>query len=155
MLALGGPVQAFAATVGASADATIVRPLTLTKTEDLDFGTVAAGAFPGTVVVNPATGARTVTGGVTAAGGTPRRAEFVGQAAIGLLALVSIGPSPVLDNGSGSTMGTALAVEGGTGIRVLPGTGIQTFRVGGTLAVGALQPGGLYTGQFTFTVNYL
>ena len=41
-------------------------------------------------------------------------------------------------------MTTALTVQGGTGIRLFPGTRVQTFRVGGTLNVGANQQPGTY-----------
>ena len=147
------PAQAASTT--ATSQALILRPLTLTQTEDLDFGTILPSATAGTVSVNANTGIRTTTGGVAAAGGTPQRAEFVGAGRLGLLTIVSIGVPPVLTNGSGGTMATVLVVEGGTGLRVLPGTGIQTYRVGGTLTVGANQAAGDYAGTFALTVNYL
>lgn len=146
---------AHAASTTSTSEALILRPLTLTQTEDLDFGTILPSAVAGTVTVNANTGVRTTTGGVAAAGGTPRRAEFVGAGRLGLLTIIAIGVPPVLTNGSGGTMATALVVEGGTGLRILPGTGIQTYRVGGTLTVGANQAAGDYAGTFTLTVNYL
>lgn len=146
---------AHAASTTSTSEALILRALTLTQTEDLDFGTILPSAVAGTVTVNANTGVRTTTGGAAAAGGTPRRAEFVGAGRLGLLTIIAIGVPPVLTNGSGGTMATALVVEGGTGLRVLPGTGIQTYRVGGTLTVGANQADGDYAGTFTLTVNYL
>lgn len=147
------PQPALAAGAPASAEAVVVRRLSLVKTEDLDFGTLIPGAVPGTATVNPLTGARTVTGGVTAAGGTPLRAEFVGAGTIGLFTIVTLGASPTLANGTGGTMATALALDG-PALRLLPGTGVQTFRVGGTLTVGANQAIGDYAGNFVLTVNY-
>lgn len=156
LAAVALPAPALAGTAQGPAEAVIVTPLSLTKTEDLDFGTLAPGLTPGVVTINANSGARTRTGGVTLAGGSPRRAEFVGIGRPGILTIVSIGPAPVVSNGSGGTMATTLAVEGGIlGLYILPGTGVQTFRVGGTLAVGAMQAPGYYTGNFTFTVNYL
>jgi hypothetical protein len=147
------PAQA--ATRAAPVEAVTIKPLSLVKTEDLDFGTLIAGPAAGTATINANTGVRTTTGGVTAAaGGTPKRAEFVGVAIIGLLINVAIGASPTLTNGTGGSMTTALAVEGGTGLRLFPGTGVQTFRVGGTLNVGANQQSGDYAGTFSLTVNY-
>lgn len=145
---------AFAAGAPAPAKAILVSPLSLVNTEDLDFGSIVAGATAGTVTVNENSGVRSTTGGATAAGGTPRRAEFVGVGRPGILTIVSIGASPTLTNGTGGTMATALAVEGGAGLRLLPGSGIQTFRVGGTLSVAANQQQGNYTGTFTMTVIY-
>lgn len=154
-IALLVAAPALAASGSGPTKATLVSPLSLVNTEDLDFGSIIAGASAGTVVVDANSGARTTTGGAVAAGGTPRRAEFVGVGRPGLLTIVSIGPSPTLTNGTGGTMATSLAVEGGTGLRLLPGSGIQTFRVGGTLSVGANQQQGTYTGTFTLTTIYL
>jgi Domain of unknown function (DUF4402) len=161
MLTLGAAIMAALATspalaAGASGptEAVIVSPLSLVNTEDLDFGTLISGPLAGTATINATTGARSVTGGVVAAGGTPKRAEFVGVGTIGLLSLVSMSAAPVLSNGSGGTMATALVMEGGTGLRLFPGTGVQTFRVGGTLTVGAGQAVGTYAGTFTVTVTY-
>lgn len=149
------PSGAHGATRSGTATAVTLRPLSLVKTEDLDFGTVISGTTAGTVSVNANTGARTTTGGAVASGGTPRRAEFVGVGRLGLLSIVSIGAAPTLTNGSGGSMTSTLAVEGGTGIRLFTGTGVQTFRVGGTINVGANQAAGDYSGTFTLTVNYL
>jgi spore coat protein U-like protein len=152
---LGAPFSAEAATRSGTASAVTLRPLSLVKTEDLDFGTVISGPATGTVSINANTGARTTTGGAVASGGTPRRAEFVGVGRLGILSIVSISPPPTLTNGSGGSMTSALAVQGGTGIRLFTGTGVQTFRVGGTINVGANQAAGDYAGTFTLTVNYL
>jgi hypothetical protein len=145
---------AHAAGTAGPVEAVTISPLSLVKTDDLDFGTLIAGATAGTARINANTGVRTTTGGVTAAGGTPRRAVFVGVGGSGLLIIVSISPAPILSNGSGGTMTSTLNVQGGTGIRLFPGTGVQTFRVGGRLNVGANQQDGNYTGNFSLTVNY-
>jgi hypothetical protein len=145
---------AHAAGTAGPVEAVTISPLSLVKTEDLDFGTLFAGATAGTARINANTGVRSTTGGVTAAGGTPRRAEFVGVGGSGLLITIAISPAPTLSNGSGGTMTSTLNVQGGTGIRLFPGTGVQTFRVGGRLNVGANQQDGNYTGNFSLTVNY-
>lgn len=148
------PQPLLAATRSGTVNAVTLRPLSLVNTEDLDFGNIIATAAPGTVRVNEDTGARTTTGGALAAGGAPRRAEFVGLAAVGLFLTVAIGPSPTLTNGTGGNIPTLLAVQGGTGLRLFPGTTVQTFRVGGTANIAANQQQGDYTGTFTLTVNY-
>lgn len=150
-----GAFPAHAATTAAPAEAVTLSPLSLVKTEDLDFGTLVSGPAAGTARINANTGARTTTGGVTAAGGgTPKRAEFVGVGGRGILIMVAVSAPPTLSNGTGGTMPTALSVQGGTGVRLSPGTGVQTFRVGGTLNVAANQPAGNYAGTFTLTVTY-
>ena len=45
--------------------ALILRPLELTKIDDLDFGTVIPSAVSGVVIINATTGNRTFAGGVT------------------------------------------------------------------------------------------
>lgn len=155
LMAALGTTAARAGTAVAPVEAVTISRLSLVKTEDLDFGTLIVGPAAGTATINPNTGARTTTGGVVAAsGGTPGRAEFVGAGRRGILTIVTIGPSPLISNGSGGTMSTVLNVQGGTGVRLFPGTGVQTFRVGGTLTVGANQQQGDYSGTFTLTVNY-
>lgn len=145
---------ALAATAGGPTEAAIVSPLSLINTEDLDFASIIPGVAAGTVTINANTGARTVTGGAIAAGGTPNRAEFVGVGRPGILSFVSITPNTTLTNGTGGNMTATLTVEGGTGLRLFPGSGVQTFRVGGTLNVGANQALGNYAGTFTLTVTY-
>ena len=49
----------------ALAKGVVVQPLTLAKVNDLDFGTVVGSSASGTVTIDPDTGLRTVTGGVT------------------------------------------------------------------------------------------
>ncbi|MGH6780812.1 MAG: DUF4402 domain-containing protein [Sphingomonadaceae bacterium] len=156
LLALTGiPGMAFAAPGTGQVRVTTVQPLTLVKSSDLDFGSISAGATAGTVRIDASTGARTTTGGATAAGGAPTRAVFVGASTLGLALNVQISPSPTLTrSGGGGSMTTALQVEGGTGWRLFTGTGPHIFRVGGQLNVGANQPRGNYTGQFTLTVTY-
>lgn len=149
------PTQpAHAAGAGVQSEALIVRSLSLVKSEDLDWGTLVASPLAGTVTINAVSGARSVTGGVAAAGGTPSRAEFVGAGRIGVLTIIALSASPTLSNGSGGTMSTLLQLDGPT-LRILPGTGAQTIGVGGILAVGANQAAGDYSGTFTLTVNYL
>lgn len=154
---------AFAANQTGTATSIIVRPNTLVKVDDLDFGTIAAGTTAGTVTVNALTGARTATGGATPVGTIAQRAVFQGTGGI-LLITVSGDTSVTLTRvGGGAPAMTATLVRAATtsggGIALLGGTllpsGVQTYYVGGTLNVGANQPAGDYSGTFQLTVNYL
>ena len=69
---------AYAADMAGTANAAVVRPNTLIKTDDLDFGTLISGATGGTVTINPVTNARTTSGGVTPVGSAAQRATFQG-----------------------------------------------------------------------------
>lgn len=148
----------------------ILRPTTLAKTQDLDFGTIAIGATAGEVVISagddngPDPAPRSVSGGVVAAEGSAHAASFVtfgsknSQVTIELdsteTTLIRVGGTEamaVVDlniNGAGKP-------KGRDKVRYKVGaTGLIEFRVGGTLRVGAVQPGGVYRGRFTVTAVY-
>ena len=161
LTALAAP--AHAADMPGTTTATVVRPNSLVKTDDLDFGTIVSGTTGGTVSVNAVTGARTSTGGATTVGNDAQRAIFQGTGGI-LLITVSGSTSVTLTRaGGGGTPMTATLVRAastsGGGIALLGATllpsGVQTYYIGGTLTVPANQPEGDYSGTFTLTVNYL
>lgn len=158
---LCAPAQA--ADTNVTANAAVIRPNTLIKTDDLDFGSLISGPTGGTVSVNAVTGARTSTGGVTLVGTAAQRAIFQGTGGI-LLITVSGSTSVTLARvGGGAPNMTASLVRAastsGGGIALLGATllpsGVQTYYIGGTLTVPANQPAGDYSGTFTLTVNYL
>jgi hypothetical protein len=68
VMALSQTGTALAADDTGDSEAVFVTPLSLVNTSDLEFGTLLAGPTAGTVVINPNNDARSVTGGVTAAG---------------------------------------------------------------------------------------
>ena len=159
---LAGPARA--ADQQGSANVAVVRPNTLIKTNDLDFGTLISGATGGTATVDPVTGARTTSGGVTPVGAGEQRAIFQGTGGL-LLLFVSGSNSVTLTRAGGggsmtATLTRAVTTSGG-GITLLGPSatlfpsGVQTYYVGGTLTVPANQPPGDYSGTFTLTVNYL
>ncbi|MBA3896453.1 MAG: DUF4402 domain-containing protein [Sphingomonadaceae bacterium] len=154
LAAMPGSAVAAAATAGVTANAVALRPLSIVKVDDLDFGSAIAGAAAGTIVINPTTAARSTTGGVTPASGTFNPAEFqtFGGPAI---VLIQLGPAPVLNRaGGGATMTvTGLTLDGPI-LRFLPAPGLLVLHVGGTLAVGANQLDGSYSGTFSMTVTY-
>ena len=139
---------AHAADLNATANAAVVRPNTLIKTDDLDFGTLLSGPAGGSVTINPVTNGRSAAGGATLVGNDGRRAVFQGtltRAGGGAAAMTA---SLVR---AATTSGGGIALLGAT---LLP-RGVQTYFIGGTLTVPANQPAGDYSGTFTLTVNYL
>ncbi len=154
---------AYAADTNVTVNAAIVRPNSLIKTDDLDFGTMVSGTTGGTVSINAVTGARTTTGGVTPVGAGTQRAVFQGTGGI-LLITVSGDTSVTLVRAGGgapnmtATLVRAASTSGG-GVALLGSTllpsGVQTYYIGGTLTVPANQLAGDYSGTFTLTVNYL
>ena len=153
---------AYAASQTGTATSVVVRPNTLVKSDDLDFGTLVAGPTAGTATIDAVTGIRTTAGGVTPVGAGTQRAVFQGTGGI-LLITVSGDTSVTLTRaGGGATMTASLvraATTSGGGIALLGATllpsGVQTYYIGGTLSVGANQLPGDYSGTFALTVNYL
>lgn len=148
-------VPADAASRAANGRARALRPITMTNTRPLDFGTLIAGATAGRAVINPRTDARTRAGGVTAAGGTPGAARFTVTGTPAVNAVITLGAAPVLTRVSGTeTMTVTNMTLNGTRTRRIPASGILDVRVGGRLNVAANQRDGLYAGSFNLTVDY-
>lgn len=147
--------NAHAATQAGTAKAVTLKPLSIVKISDLEFGTMIAGTSAGTVVIDPTTDARTTTGGTTAAGGTPKAAQFLTYGTQNSVLQVTRGPLPVLSRaGGGATMNVTQLTLNGPVTRVVNPAGVMDLRVGGTLAVGANQLEGTYSGNFDITVTY-
>jgi len=147
---------ALGATQTANSQATIVTPLSLVNTDALRFGAVIPSAAIGTVTVDPFTEARTVTGGVTAYGGTVTAAKFSGlSTTLSHLKIdVPNGAITITRVGGGATMLVDNFAINGNKNDWVTGTSVFTFNVGGRLNVAANQMAGTYTGTFTVTVNY-
>jgi hypothetical protein len=156
LLGLLCPASAFAATVPGTGTVAIVTPLSLVNTAPLSFGAVIPSAAAGTVTIDPFTEARTVTGGVTAYGGTVSAAKFSG---------LTTAPSHLkIDLPNGSI--TLTRVGGTETMQVnnfelngdkndwVSGNTLFEFQVGGRLMVGANQAPGTYLGTFSVTVTY-
>ncbi len=149
------PSLAAAASASDTARAITLRPLSLLNLRILDFANNISGATGGTITINPNTDARTTTGGVTAAGGTPQAAQFYTYGGPLQNVRVTRGPLPVLNRvGGGATMNvTGLTLNGPT-LRFLSAAGLLDLRVGGTLNVTANQLPGSYVGTFQIIVTY-
>ena len=156
-------VPARAADMNGTANAAVVRPNTLIKTGDLDFGTLLSGPVGGTITIDPVTNWRGATGGATLVGNDGRRAVFQGTGGIFLITVSGSTSATLTRAGGGAAPMTASLVRAATtsggGIALLGATllpnGVQTYYIGGTLTVPANQPAGDYSGTFTLTVNYL
>lgn len=142
----------------ATVTATIVTPITITKTVDMNFGNAAVNATPGTILLLPA-GTRSATGGVsflTGNPGTVTAAEFdiTGLPAATYSISITNVPVTVTDGTNNMTVDTFTRTPAGAG--TLTGGGTETVFVGATLNVPASQPAGVYASvtPFTVTVNY-
>ena len=135
--------------------ATLMKPLTLTKVRDMNFGNVATvGA--GTMTINPVTGAITVTGGVSSLGGTVQTARFAGNTPSSAVVNIKVPNTNVTLTRVGGTQ-TLIASNftlDGQAKRTLAQAGVFQFDVGATINVAAGQAEGLYTGTFNVTIQY-
>lgn len=142
----------------ASATATIVSPIAISKTVDMNFGNVAVSAVAGTVILPPS-GPRTTGGGVTlpATTGTVTAASFTVTGTPAYTYAITLPAAATTISQGANTMtvdtwtSTPTVAAGG----LLTG-GTQTLLVGGTLHVAAGQASGTYVSgvNFTVTVNY-
>jgi spore coat protein U-like protein len=154
-----GSAMAASATATATSTSTVVAPIAIAKAADLAFGSFAASATAGTVTVSP-NGARTFTGGVAAAGGTPTAAKFNVTGEAGLTYAITLGGTAQLTSGANTMAFTSISdvtASAITSTNVSSGTltgGAQSIYVGGVLAVGAAQVAGTYSGTVTATVDY-
>lgn len=146
------------ATASAAASATIVTPIAITKTVDMNFGNVATDGTAGTVVLDPA-GSRTQTGGVTlpATAGTVAAASFDVTGEGAYTYSITLPTSLTISDGAATpntmTVDAFTSNPSGTGALT---AGAQTLTVGATLNVGASQVSAAYTNAtgFDVTVNY-
>jgi hypothetical protein len=157
-LALSAPAalsRASAQATQATADAVIIYPVTVTKLEDMDFGWIAV-TTAGTAVLEPNADTFSTTGGVTAIGGTPRSAVFVGASKDSAVVNIKVPNKPITLTrvGGTETMTVANFTLQGQSKRALAKAASFTFRVGGTLNVAANQVEGTYVGTFDVTVQY-
>lgn len=151
------------ATATAGIEATVVKPIAITKGADLNFGSFAPDdTTSGTVVVSTA-GGRTFGGGASAISsgtGTVAAASFnvtgEGTASFSITlptAAVTLTHTTITTAPPTMSVGTFLSNPSGTGALV---TGAKTVTVGATLTVAANQATGIYanTTGLPVTVAY-
>ena len=145
-------------TATATASATIITPISIAKTVDLNFGNVAVSASAGGTVIMAPAGTRTTSGSVSlpATTGSPTAASFTvtGQGNY-TYSITLPSTATTIDDNASHTM----TVDNFTSTPATTGTlssGSQTLTVGATLNVGAGQATGTYTSDIPFnvTVNY-
>lgn len=163
LLTAAAAVSAFAATsataapVGASTPATarakIVKPLTLTKTQDLDFGTVLLQNVTGPTTVSvSSTGVATCGTGTVCSGTTQQAIYNVTGTNNQVIRVFSAATNLVNANDSTTIVFTPAAPATVT----MPNSGNTgvNFNVGGAIALTATTTDGVYTGNMNVTVDY-
>jgi len=139
----------------ATGSATIITPISITKTVDMNFGSIAVGTTLGNVVLAP-DGTRSKIGGVTlpAVTGTVSAASFTVNG-LGTSTFSITLPTTYTNTSGVNTMSIDTFTSTPSGSGSLVG-GTQTIKVGATLDVAASQPAGTYTNAtgFPVIVNY-
>lgn len=152
---------AAAAPVGANPQATgralVLIPLTLTKIDDLEFGTIIPSGVSGAVAIDAVTGNRTLIGGVSGVASDPGQRAYFGTAGSpNQQVLLAITPPLALTNGLGDSIPVLALTLDGSPIRVIdPTTRTFFFGVGGIILIGANQPEGVYQATFNVTATYM
>ena len=138
-----------------TAQAALMRPLTLTKLADMDFGNLGVTAA-GTAIIDPVTNTISVTGGVIRLGGTPHAARFAGATFSSAVVNIKVPNTTILLTRIGGTQTIALNAFtlDGQSKRTMAGAGLFEFAVGATLRPAANQMEGVYTGMFDVTIQY-
>jgi hypothetical protein len=149
-LAAAAPANAVA-----TGHALVLRPVTVVKLKDLDFGIVWPSAA-GTAVIEPDADVMTTTGGLVALGGSPHSAEFAGAANTSAVVIIKLPKQPVVLTRVGGTQTVTVSnfTLQGQSKRAIAAQAWFSFRVGGTLNVAANQADGTYVGTFDVTVQY-
>ena len=149
VMALASPAEA--AQITAATSAKIIKPVSLAKLQDMDFGTLLVTNYTGTRnVVMSRAGGLTCPAEITCSGAT-KQARFNVQGTNNTVVLISV-TSAGLVNGS-NTIPFAADVVGSMTMTNsgAPGTDVD---VGGTLTVDGSMPGGVYSGTLTITADY-
>lgn len=146
-------------TATASVGSTIVSPISMAKTVDMNFGNAAVSASTGGILVLSPSGSRSTVGsGVTlpATAGTVSAAGFYVSGMANYTFSISLPVSATI-TGPGSS---ALMIESFSSTPSVTGTlntsGVCALAVGASLSIAAGQPAGVYVNESAVpvTVNY-
>jgi hypothetical protein len=151
-----GATAANAASATATAKAKIVRAVSISNSNALDFGTIARPASgTSTIDVSAASTAVRTCGSGALCYGTVSAADFVIGASAGETVAVTVPATVSLNGPSGSTALDATLAASFSGTTIAMGTATsQTIYVGGSLDVPSTATEGLYSNTFDVTANY-
>ena len=138
------------------ARALLLIPLTLTKVQDLHFGTIVPSTTTaGFVAINAISGARTASAGLTLMpADVGQRGRFAGAGTPGQQVIMALSPPAELANPAGDTI-TVLAMNlDGPTTRTIAADHTFFVGVGGVIFVTANQAEGLYSATYDLTADY-
>ncbi|MDQ3080254.1 MAG: DUF4402 domain-containing protein [Pseudomonadota bacterium] len=129
----------------------VVRPVSISKLQDMDFGTLTFAGFTGTRTITLSrAGAMTCATDIVCSG-VPKQARFNVQGTNKMVVLLTYSGG-TLSNGVDSIPFTA---DGPASITMInSGAPGLSFDVGGVLTVSPTLVGGVYSGTMTVTADY-
>ncbi len=158
-LLFAAPAELVAATPATQADAAaiVLKPLSLIKKNDMDFGTlIESPTTAGTATIDPVTGAVTTAGGVIAVPSATSAGIFMGAGSRNAPYQIRLPKNPITLTRAGGTetmIVSTWTLDGPTN-RKIGANEVFQFGVGAQLAVAANQVPGTYVGSFDITVHY-
>lgn len=138
-------------TATGSASVTLARPLSVSQTRDLNFGTIEIADNADTIsldfdnVINSVNGSSNI-------GGAPSPAQFSAAGQPNTAFAITISNTSLTGSGQPIPLNN-LQHDAGDNPR-FDGSGISIFNVVGELQTNANQAPGAYTGQYQVVVNY-
>jgi hypothetical protein len=151
---LGG--AAIGATINASVNATPVKPLLLTKLQDLDLGsvTLGPGVWSNAAISISQAGLFSCASTNVTCTGAAQVAQYNIQGSNRETVHISA-PNVTLLNQSDTSQSLTLTIDSPASL-VLPNSGQPgvNFSIGGSVTVNSATPAGTYVGTFNVTVDY-
>lgn len=170
LLAFAGGMAAPAlADDSASADSKVIvlRPLSLVKDKDMDFGQILPGNARGFVILAPEDGSVTSSGGIRALVGQTQAATFYGYGSYRQFLRLSVSANNYQlqrDGGTETMRLDRLIISSAPPTQLTTNPrrfyinaldGFFSFALGGRLRVAANQRPGVYVGEVTVSIEYL
>jgi len=154
LVILGFSATSYAQTASANASAKILAGLTLTKTVDLNFGTMTVPTSPATVTITPGA-VLSSTGTITLLAQAPTAsvASYNVSGDNNANYAITLPANTTITSGANTMTVDNFASSGGLN-HALNGSGLETFTVGATLNLVSGQAAGSYTGTYNVTVTY-
>lgn len=164
-LASNVSAQTIATVTGTTAGAKLIKPMTLSQTSPLHFGTINVLVGAGGDVILPSNSiVRTFDPGVASGivNPQPTNAAYnvTGTKNVTYALTLPVTITVTENDGTGATMVISALTARFNGklddatTSVLSGTGTDSFKVGGTLTVAPAQVAGIYAGTFNVSVDY-
>ena len=131
-----------------------VRPITITMIQNLDFGNVGSSLTSGTVVIDPVTGTKTVTGGAMDLGGVHTTAIFSITGEKNIIFTITLPSQITMTAPGGGTAVVDAFTSSPSGFGIFNQQGQATVIVGARLNTSGVMVEGPYTVPFSITVAY-